>query len=620
MKLKSRVFRQYHGKVYDLTVANSHSYNVEGLGVHNSAGGSLLCYLLGITDIDPVEHKLMFERFINVDRIETPDVDLDFENVDEVKDIMRKMYGDDNVACISTYGTNQIKGIIKDVCRVYSIDHEEANRANAKIDKEIQAIYGESADAKSATAIKLDDVYRLSKTFREFISLHPEIEKPIQRLYGRAHHVGRHASGVVIGDNLPAETAVFYSKGILQTSFTDGIVNKNLSSMGLVKFDILGLATLSIIKKAIQLIANKRNASFEEVYAEIDPKKMDFNDIKVMKTVFWENNMSGVFQCFDENSLVTMFDGTKKKICDILIGDRVISRNENGTYSPHFVENVIDNGYKDCIELVFKNNKKVICTPDHRFYTKNRGWVEAQYLNEDDDVEDLPVKKLFNAICTACNKQYKTYIQREQVKRFHFECKSCAIKKMWNNEEYRKVHEVSLKEAANRPERILKMKLSWSKLTKEQKKQRCKNWSKAAHTPEALEKLSNSLKKFYRNNEPIRKTKKYIQETVFDVYGKKRVLSSSWEKRFVNILQRENVKWTYEEHRFQLKSLENRTYTPDFFCPDKNIFFEVKGYLWPDAKIKLNAFYLEYPSVKLVIIDGEKLQKLEQGASLETFF
>ena len=223
------------------------------------------------------------------------DVDLDFENVDDVKEIMRKMYGEDNVACISVYGTNQIKGVIKDVCRVYDIDHGEANIANAKIDKELQAIYV-GGDAKSATQIRLDDVYRLSSTFKAFVKKYPKIEKPITRLYGKVHHAGRHASGVVIGDNLPAETALFYSKGILQTSFTDGIVNKQLSAMGLVKFDILGLATLAIIHKACELVAKKLNISYEDALAFVDPKKIDFNDKKVMKTVFEEGNMCGIFQ------------------------------------------------------------------------------------------------------------------------------------------------------------------------------------------------------------------------------------------------------------------------------------------------------------------------------------
>ncbi len=264
-----------------------------------SAAGSLLCYLLGITNIDPIEHKLMFERFINVDRMELPDIDLDFEDVDRVKDVLREMFGSDNVACISAYGTNQIKGLLKDVCRVYDIDHTEVNKANALIERELKALYNEG-ETRSTVTIKMEDVYRLSPTFRGLLEKYPQIEQPVNRLYGRPHHVSRHASGVVIGDNLPAETAVFYSgaagQKTLQTSFTDGIVNKDLSNMGLVKFDILSLATLSVIRKTCEIVSKNTGRDINDVMDEIDPKKIDFNDQHVMKTVFWEGNLTGIFQ------------------------------------------------------------------------------------------------------------------------------------------------------------------------------------------------------------------------------------------------------------------------------------------------------------------------------------
>ncbi len=261
-----------------------------------SAAGSLICYLTGITNIDPIEHKLMFERFINVDRIETPDIDLDFQDVDRIKDILRERFGEDNVACISTYGTNQIKGLLKDVGRVHGIDHMEINRTNAQIEREMKALYKEGEGVtRSAITIKLEDVYRLSPSFNALIQKYPEMERAVKSLYGREHHVGRHASGVIIGDDLPSETSVFLSKGIVQASFTDGIVNKSASSMGLVKFDILGLATLEVISHACRLIAARTGRTYDEVLAEIDPKTMDFNDQKVLKTVFWDGNMTGIF-------------------------------------------------------------------------------------------------------------------------------------------------------------------------------------------------------------------------------------------------------------------------------------------------------------------------------------
>ncbi len=266
-----------------------------------SAAGSLMCYLLGITNIDPIEHGLMFERFINMDRVELPDIDLDFEDVDQVKETLRGVFGEDNVACISAYGTSQIKGLMKDVARIHDIDHNEVNRANAAIESEMFAIFKEKeGETRSTIVLKLEDIYRLSPTFRAFMDKYPQMEKPIERLYGRPHHVSRHASGVVIGDNLPAETAVFYAgsaeKRVLQASFTDGIVGKNLSNMGLVKFDILSLATLKVIRKTCELLSRQTGRPVREFLDEIEPKNLNFNDMRVMEEVFWKGNLTGIFQ------------------------------------------------------------------------------------------------------------------------------------------------------------------------------------------------------------------------------------------------------------------------------------------------------------------------------------
>lgn len=332
-----------------------------------SAAGSLLCYLLGITNIDPIEHRLMFERFINVDRQELPDIDLDFEDVDVVKDALRKRFGEDNVACISAYGTNQIKGLMKDVSRIHDIDHQEVNKVNAQIEKELKALYTEKeGETRSTISIKLDDVYRLSPTFNSFVAKYPQVEEQLRQLYGRPHHVSRHASGVVIGDDLPGETAVFYSGGgdkrVLQTSFTDGIVNKNLSNMGLVKFDILSLATLSVIKKTCQLVARDSGRTLEDVFAEIDPKKMDFNDMRVMKTVFWEGNLTGIFQVTSKG-MMKLFQQVKPTTFDDVAAiaalyrpgplgsgmDQMYARRKNGlekvTYDHPILEDILKDTY-----------------------------------------------------------------------------------------------------------------------------------------------------------------------------------------------------------------------------------------------------------------------------------
>jgi DNA polymerase-3 subunit alpha len=371
-----------------------------------SAAGSLICYLTGITNIDPIEHKLMFERFINVDRVETPDIDLDFQDVDRVKDILRRDFGEDNVACISTYGTNQIKGLLKDVCRVHDIDHNEVNRTNAMIEREMKALYKEG-ETRSAITIKLDDVYRLSPSFNQFVQKYPQIERSVKSLYGREHHVGRHASGVVIGDNLPAETSVFTSKGIVQASFTDGIVNKTMSLMGLVKFDILSLATLKVIDECCRLVAKATSRTYEDVLSEIDPKTMDFNDINVMKTVFWQGNMTGIFQvtsagmakllqrvkptCFDDVAAVCALyrPGPLGSKMDELFANRKNGL-EDVTYDHPILEEIMRDTY-GC--LVYQEQMLEVGRRMGKMSWKDTNRLRKLFLKKDKSKQDDYIKK-----------------------------------------------------------------------------------------------------------------------------------------------------------------------------------------------------------------------------------
>ncbi|MBV9125636.1 MAG: DNA polymerase III subunit alpha [Planctomycetes bacterium] len=371
-----------------------------------SAAGSLICYLTGITNIDPIEHKLMFERFINVDRVETPDIDLDFQDVDRVKEILGREFGEDNVACISTYGTNQIKGLLKDVCRVHDIDHNEVNKVNAQIEKEMKALYKEG-ETRSAITIKLEDVYRLSPTFNGFIAKYPQIEHAVKSLYGREHHVGRHASGVVIGDNLPAETSVFTSKGVVQASFTDGIVNKTMSLMGLVKFDILSLATLKVIDECCRLVALNTKRTKEEVLKEIDPKTMDFNDINVMKTVFWQGNMTGIFQvtsagmakllqrvkptCFDDVAAVCALfrPGPLGSKMDELFANRKNGL-EEVTYDHPILEEIMRDTY-GC--LVYQEQMLEVGRRMGKMSWKDTNRLRKLFLKKDKSKQDDYIKK-----------------------------------------------------------------------------------------------------------------------------------------------------------------------------------------------------------------------------------
>lgn len=371
-----------------------------------SAAGSLICYLTGITNIDPIEHKLMFERFINLDRIETPDIDLDFQDVDRVKDILRRDFGENNVACISAYGTNQIKGLLKDVSRVYGIDHNEVNKVNAQIEREMRAIVAEG-ETKSAIVIKLDDIYRLSPSFNSFISSHKEIESSVRSLFGREHHVSRHASGVVIGDDLPSETSIFVRDGVVQASFTDGIVNKSASNMGLVKFDILGLATLEVISYACKLIASRTSRTYEDVLYEIDPKVMNFNDLEIMKTVFWNGNMTGIFSVTSQG-MMKLFQQVKptsfediSAVCALYrpgpLGsgmDQMYARRKNGlenvTYDHPILEDILKDTY-GC--LVYQEQMLEIGRRMGKMDWKDTNRLRKLFLKKDKSKQDDYIKK-----------------------------------------------------------------------------------------------------------------------------------------------------------------------------------------------------------------------------------
>lgn len=129
---------KYDGKVYDITVEDVHSYNIDNLIVHNSACGSLLLYLIGITrNIDPIKYNLLFERFLTVDRHGFPDIDLDFSNKNRYKVVqhLEDMYGKEKVCHIGTYTQEGVKSGLKDVARVFRISFQESNEISKKIDE-----------------------------------------------------------------------------------------------------------------------------------------------------------------------------------------------------------------------------------------------------------------------------------------------------------------------------------------------------------------------------------------------------------------------------------------------------------------------------------------------------
>lgn len=223
-----------------------------------SAAGSLVSYALGITEIDPLKYNLLFERFLNPERISMPDIDIDFckDRRPEVISYVAEKYGKDHVAQIITFGTMAAKAAIRDVGRALDIPYSEVDR----IAKLVPSVLNISIDDALKAETKLKEIYRSDERYKELIDI-------ARRLEGLCRHSSTHAAGVVISPEPLTEYAPLYknpSDETVTTQFDMGSVEK----IGLLKFDFLGLKTLTVIDKTIR-------------YARENGKKIDIHSVSL---------------------------------------------------------------------------------------------------------------------------------------------------------------------------------------------------------------------------------------------------------------------------------------------------------------------------------------------------
>ena len=207
-----------------------------------SAAGSMVSYCLGITDIDPMQYSLYFERFLNPERVSMPDIDMDFGDTrrGEVVDYVRRKYGDDHVAQIVTFGTMAARGVIRDVARVMNIPYADADQIAKQI--------------PNAPHITLDDALRLSKPLREMYETDEQVQKLVdtaKALEGMPRHASTHAAGVVITKR-PVYEYVPLAKN--DEAVVCQYVMTTLEELGLLKMDFLGLRNLTVLDDAVKLV------------------------------------------------------------------------------------------------------------------------------------------------------------------------------------------------------------------------------------------------------------------------------------------------------------------------------------------------------------------------------
>jgi len=245
-----------------------------------SAAGSLVAYLLEITEIDPIKHGLIFERFLNPERVSMPDIDIDFcgEGRDDVIKYVINKYGSDKVAQIGTFGTMSSKAVIKDVGRVLGFSFSDVD----KLTKLIPSFRGK--------VYNLQECYRKVKVFRQLVESSDQFTELYNlgiKLENSVRHSSTHAAGVVISDK-PLNKMIPLFKGSKDETVTQYDMTA-VEELGFVKFDFLGLKTLTVIKKAKDFIKNKNPNIEDEI------KFADLNDPNVYKMLS-KGLTRGIFQ------------------------------------------------------------------------------------------------------------------------------------------------------------------------------------------------------------------------------------------------------------------------------------------------------------------------------------
>lgn len=243
-----------------------------------SAAGSLVCALLNITDPDPLENGLIFERFITPDRVTAPDIDMDFEDGrrNEVKQYLIDKYGEDCVANIGTYSRLKGRAVLKDVSRVYNIPIREV--------EDVARLIIERSSGDVRASMTVIDTFQKFDACRRFADDHPEVALACEVLEGRIRQPGIHAAGMVVTpfsltDVMPVERRGGEDK--LTVAFEGGEIDE----LGFLKLDVLGLKTLAVLKDALEMAGLVRG----------DLVALDYADRAVLDA-FHKGNTMGVFQ------------------------------------------------------------------------------------------------------------------------------------------------------------------------------------------------------------------------------------------------------------------------------------------------------------------------------------
>ncbi|SHD75635.1 DNA polymerase III subunit alpha [Schnuerera ultunensis] len=283
-----------------------------------SAAGSIVSYALGIIDIDPLEYDLLFERFLNPERVSMPDIDIDFcyERREEVIDYVVEKYGEDRVAQIVTFGTMAARGAIRDVGRAINMPYGEVDYIAKQIPMEIGMTISKALDVNKT----LRQIYETKEEVKNLIDLAMAVE-------GLPRHTSTHAAGVVISKE-PITTYVPLSRN--NDAITTQFNMIELEELGLLKMDFLGLRTLTVIRDAVNLIEKNHGI-------KIDFSNLSYDDPKVLE-LFAKGETLGIFQ-FESAGMRQFLKELKPNMFENLIAANSLFRPGPMNQIPQYIAN-----------------------------------------------------------------------------------------------------------------------------------------------------------------------------------------------------------------------------------------------------------------------------------------
>lgn len=328
--MKTMGFPGYFLIVQDFINTARHQLGVSVGPGRGSAAGSCVAYCLGITQIDPVKYDLLFERFLNPDRISLPDIDIDFDDDGraDVLDYVTRKYGEEKVAHIITYGTMAAKSAIKDVARVEQLPLSESDRLTKLIPPHMPVVNGKELKPN------LKNCYEHLPEFKAELaggnSLIVETLQYARQLEGNVRNTGVHACGVIIcrddvTDWVPVSTATDKKDGRLLVTQYEGSV---IEETGLIKMDFLGLKTLSIIKEALANIKLTRGI-------DVDIDNIPIDDPKTYQ-LYCEGRTTGTFQ-FESKGMQKYLRELQPSTFEDLIAMNALYRPGPMEYIPDFI-------------------------------------------------------------------------------------------------------------------------------------------------------------------------------------------------------------------------------------------------------------------------------------------